>query len=142
MKNNSLISLFKKYREIIMYLIFGVLTTVVSLVVYFVCTKTVLSAEDAFQLQAANVISWFVSVMFAFVTNRLFVFESKGRWTLEMFKFYSSRVSTLLLDMLLMFVLVTLIGVNDMVSKVVVQVVVIVANYVLSKLLVFKEDKK
>ena len=142
MKNNSLISLFKKYREIIMYLIFGVLTTVVSLVVYFVCTKTVLSAEDAFQLQAANVISWFVSVMFAFVTNRLFVFESKGRWTLEMFKFYSSRVSTLLLDKLLMFVLVTLIGVNDMVSKVVVQVVVIVANYVLSKLLVFKEDKK
>lgn len=142
MKNNSLISLFKKYREIIMYLIFGVLTTVVSLVVYFVCTKTVLSAEDAFQLQAANVISWFVSVMFAFVTNRLFVFESKGRWTLEMFKFYSSRVSTLLLDMLLMFVLVTLVGVNDMVSKVVVQVVVIVANYVLSKLLVFKEDKK
>ena len=142
MKNNSLISLFKKYREIIMYLIFGVLTTVVSLVVYFVCTKTVLSAEDAFQLQAANVISWFVSVMFAFVTNRLFVFESKGRWTLEMFKFYSSRVSTLLLDMLLMFVLVTLIGVNDMVSKVVVRVVVIVANYVLSKLLVFKEDKK
>ena len=142
MKNNSLISLFKKYREIIMYLIFGVLTTVVSLVVYFVCTKTVLSAEDAFQLQAANVISWFVSVMFAFVTNRLFVFESKGRWTLEMFKFYSSRVSTLLLDMLLMFVLVTLVGINDMVSKVVVQVVVIVANYVLSKLLVFKEDKK
>lgn len=142
MKKDSLVSLFKKYREIIMYLIFGVLTTVVSLAVYFLCTKTFLNAEDALQLQFANVISWFVSVLFAFVTNRLFVFESKGNWIVEMIKFYSSRVSTLLLDMLLMFVLVTLVGVNDMISKIIVQFVVIVANYVLSKLLVFKEDKK
>ena len=142
MKNNSFVSIFKKYREIIMYLIFGVLTTVVSLAVYFLCTKTFLNAEDAFQLQLANVISWFFSVLFAFVTNRLFVFVSKGNWIIEMIKFYSSRVSTLLLDMLLMFVLVTLVGVNDMISKIIVQFVVIVANYVLSKLLVFKEDKK
>ena len=142
MKNCKLMELFNKYREIIMYLIFGVLTTVVSLVVYFACTKTFLNAADAFQLQCANVISWFISVLFAFVTNRVYVFESKGRWTIEMLKFYSSRVTTLILDMLLMFVLVTLIGVNDMVSKIIVQFVVIVANYVLSKLLVFKEAKK
>lgn len=142
MKSNSLMSLLKKNREIIMYLIFGVLTTVVSLAVYYLCTNTVLNAEDAFQLQIANVISWFVSVLFAFITNRMFVFKSNGKWSLEMIKFYSSRVTTLLLDMLMMFVLVTLIGVDDMISKIIVQFVVIVANYVLSKLLVFKEDKK
>ena len=142
MKNSSLMSIFNKCREIIMYLIFGVLTTAVSLVVYYLCTNTFLNATDAFQLQIANVISWFFSVLFAFVTNRLFVFKSDGKWTFEMLKFYSSRVTTLLLDMLLMFVLATAVGIDDFISKIVVQFVVIAANYILSKLLVFKEDKK
>ena len=68
--------LYQKYKEIINYLIFGVLTTVVSLVTYYICVFTVLDPDNAIQLQSANVISWIISVAFAYITNRKFVFES------------------------------------------------------------------
>lgn len=135
-------ALFQKYREIIMYLIFGVLTTVVSIATYFICTKLFLDANDPFQLQAANVIAWIVSVTFAYFTNKKHVFHSNGGVFKEMIKFYLSRLGTLLIDMALMYLLVTLAGINDMISKIAVNVVVIVSNYVLSKFIVFKENKK
>ena len=71
--------LYQKYKEIINYLIFGVLTTVVSLVTYYICVFTVLDPDNAIQLQSANVISWIISVAFAYITNRKFVFESKEK---------------------------------------------------------------
>ncbi|MBQ4066004.1 MAG: GtrA family protein [Clostridia bacterium] len=135
-------ALFEKYREIIMYLIFGVLTTLVSIATYFVCTKLFLDANNAVQLQAANIIAWIVSVTFAYFTNKKHVFQSEGGVVKEMIKFYLSRLSTLLIDMGLMYLLVTLAGINDMISKIAVNIVVIVSNYVLSKFLVFKKEKK
>ena len=130
--------IFKKYREIIMYLIFGVLTTVVSLMIYFVCTNTFLKADDPVQLQISNIISWIGSVTFAFLTNRKFVYQSQGVITKEARAFYVSRLGTLVVDMLLMYVLVTVIHMNDGIAKVIVQVFVIVANYITGKLLVFR----
>ncbi|MCC8050001.1 MAG: GtrA family protein [Clostridiales bacterium] len=131
--------LYRKYKEIIHYLIAGVLTTVVSLSVYYACVLTVLDPQNALQLQAANVISWVVAVTFAYFINRIFVFESKseqiGR---EMLSFYASRALTLLLDMGFMFLLVTLMGMSDKIGKLVVQVLVTVGNYIFSKLFVFK----
>ena len=132
--------LYKKYEEIINYLIVGGLTTVVSLGTYYFCVYTFLDPENAFQLQLANIISWICCVTFAYFANRIFVFKSKRKDKLkEAVSFYSSRIATLLMDMGIMFVFVTLIGFNDKIMKVVVQVVVTILNYVLSKLLVFKK---
>ena len=132
--------LYKKYEEIINYLIVGGLTTVVSLGTYYLCVYTFLDPENAFQLQLANIISWICCVTFAYFANRIFVFKSKRKDKLkEAVSFYSSRIATLLMDMGIMFVFVTLIGFNDKIMKLVVQVVVTILNYVLSKLLVFKK---
>lgn len=138
----KIIELFNKYKEIIMYLIFGVLTTVVSLVTYYALTLTILNPEKAMQLQLANIISWIVSIAFAYVTNRKFVFESKSEDIVkEATSFVGGRVLTLILDMAIMFIFVTLLHLNDKIFKIVSQVLVIVTNYVISKLFVFKENK-
>lgn len=136
----KLISLYKKYKEIVNYLIVGGLTTVVSLGVYYGCVLTILDPEVAVQLQAANIISWIAAVTFAYFTNRKFVFESKNENKLkEAAAFYGSRVTTLLVDMGCMFLMVTLLGWNDKIAKLIVQVIVTVANYVLSKFIVFRK---
>ena len=134
--------LLNKYKEIILYLVFGVLTTVVSIASYYICTKTFLDPNSGFQIQIANVISWILSVTFAYITNKLFVFESRGNVFKEAVKFYASRLSTLACEMVLMYLLVTVMHFGDLPVKIFVQFVVIAANYVLSKLVVFKEENK
>ena len=132
--------LWNKYMELIRYLIVGVLTTVVSLGTYYICVETFLNPEAAIELQIANVISWVAAVTFAYVANRIYVFESKNQNILsEIAMFFTARVGSLLLDMGIMFVLVTIMGVNDKIAKLAVQVVVTVANYILSKLFVFRK---
>lgn len=132
--------LWNKYRELIRYLIVGVLTTVVSLGTYYICVETFLNPEAAIELQIANVISWVAAVTFAYVANRIYVFESKNQNILsEIALFFTARVGSLLLDMGIMFVLVTIMGVDDKIAKLAVQVVVTVANYILSKLFVFRK---
>lgn len=136
------IALYNKYKEIINYLIVGVLTTVVSLGTYYACVLTFLNPYNAFQLQIANIISWIVAVAFAYFTNRKVVFESKNPNMLkEASAFVGSRVTTLLMDMFCMFIMVTYMGISDKIAKLVVQVIVTVTNYILSKLLVFKKGK-
>ena len=136
----KIMDLFNKYKEVIMYLIFGVLTTVVSLVSYYLLTITVLNPESGLQLQIANILSWILSVAFAYITNRKYVFESKSNnYVKEITSFVGGRVATLLMDMLIMFVFVTLLKFNDKLFKLVSQVVVIVANYIISKIFVFKK---
>lgn len=129
-----------RYRELISYLIVGGLTTVVSLSTYYGCTLTVLDAAVPLQLQAANVLSWIAAVTFAYFTNRKYVFESRNQYMLkEAAAFYASRLSTLLMDMGLMFLMVTILGWDDKIAKLIVQVVVTIANYVISKFFVFKK---
>ena len=136
----KIVDLFSKYKEVIMYLIFGVLTTVVSLISYYLLTITVLNPESALQLQIANIISWVLSVAFAYVTNRKYVFESKSNdYIKEITSFVGGRVVTLLMDMLIMFVFVTVLHMNDKLFKLVSQVIVIIANYIISKIFVFKK---
>ena len=76
---NQLKDLYSRYKELINYLIMGVLTTVVSLASYYFCVFTILDPKDAVQLQIANIISWILSVTFAYLTNRRFVFESHNK---------------------------------------------------------------
>lgn len=137
---DKLLELYRKYKEIIHYLIVGGLTTVVSLGVYYGCVLTFLDPDIAAQLQAANILSWIAAVTFAYFTNRKFVFESQSSDKLrEAAAFYGSRVTTLLLDMGCMFLMVTLLDWNDKIAKLIVQVLVTVANYILSKFLVFRK---
>lgn len=135
-------SIYKKHEEIVNYLVVGVLTTVVSLIFYYWSTRTFLDPENRFQLQIANLIKWVTGVLFAYVTNRIFVFKSKRKdiWH-EFISFTSSRVVTLFLDMIVMAVLVTKMGINDMIANLVSLVLVTVGNYILSKLFVFKNKK-
>lgn len=136
-----MMNLYNKYKELINYLIFGFLTTVVSLVTYYLLTISVLDPKVNIQLQIANIISWCTGVLFAYFTNRSFVFNSKNKNKMKEFlSFTGARISTLILDMLIMFIFVTVLKGNDKIFKLVSQVLVIIVNYILSKLIVFKKD--
>ncbi len=131
-----------KYKEMINYLIVGGLTTCVSLLTYYLLTFTILNPDISTELQIATIISWIISVLFAFFTNKKYVFESKNKFNLkEMISFILSRLSTLFIEMLLMYLLVTICKYNDKIMKIVVQIIVIILNYLLSKFLVFKKKK-
>ena len=143
----KIIELYKKYEELINYLVMGVLATVVNLAVKYGLLFTVLNASNATQLQIAVIISWVTACLFAYVTNRKFVFKSKSEKILKEFTaFVSARIFTLILEMLIMFIFVTLLKLNSdlwvVIWSLVAQVVVIVVNYVLSKLVIFKKEKK
>lgn len=133
--------LYNKHKEIIWYLVFGILTTIVSLITYFLLTYTVIDVNNPFMLQIANIISWVTSVTFAYFTNKKYVFKKKEKSIKEALTFYLSRLSTLLLDMLLMFILVTKLNMNDKICKLIIQIIIIILNYILSKLLVFKKTR-
>ena len=125
------------YREIIAYLIVGVLTTIVSLGTYYLVTITFLNPNKPVELQIANIISWMFAVAFAYFTNRKYVFLSKEKNKVkEGTKFILSRLTTLGLDMLTMFIMVSVLNINDRIYK-----LVIIGNYVISKFFVFKKNK-
>ena len=137
-----MISLIKKCEEIIRYLVIGVLTTLISLAVYYLLVYTVFDPNVALELQITNVISWIASVTFAYFTNRKFVFKTREKATIkEASAFYLSRVSTLILEIFIMYLLVTVLKFNDKIIKILAQVLVIIFNYVLSKFLVFKSRR-
>lgn len=134
--------LYDKFKEIFNYLIVGALTTVVSLCSYYIFSR-VLNIENTIYFLIANTLSWILSVAFAYITNKLFVFNSKecGRGAIkEMFRFVSSRLLTYFIDLIMMIVMVKLIHFNNDLAKLLVQVVVLILNYILSKLLVFKKN--
>lgn len=144
---NLVVNLYKKYKEIINYLIFGVLTTLVNLAVKYLLLFTILKADDPVQLQIAIIISWILAVLFAYFTNRSIVFESKNKNKIKEFiNFIIARISTLLLEMLIMWFFVTFLKLDSnlwvIIFTLISQVAVIVGNYILSKLFVFKKADK
>ena len=130
--------LIETYKEIISYLFFGVCTTVVNFVIYFACTNLL----DLNYL-LANALSWVGAVAFAYVTNRIWVFKSKNRGIRAIFKeitaFVGCRLLSGVMDMLIMFVGVDLMGISDGITKLITQIVVVVLNYVFSKLIIFRK---
>ena len=131
-------SLYKKYKEIIMYLIFWILTTVVNIVVYFIASNVL-----NINYLISNATAWFLSVLFAYVTNKLYVFErSSKEFIKEIVAFFSSRLATGILDMFLMWLFVTVASLNDVVVKIFVNILVIIMNYIFSKLFVFRKDDR
>ena len=140
---NKIKDLYNKYSEIIRYLIIGGLTTIISIAVYYVVTKTFLNPQDKLELQIAEVISWIVAVTFAYFTNKIIVFKIKEKSTFkEALSFFSSRIVTLLIEMLIMYIFVSLLGFNDKIIKIIAQFIVIILNYIFSKFIVFKKIKE
>lgn len=128
-----------QYKELLAYLIVGILTTIVSLGSYYICVHTFLNPHNPIQLQWANIISWIAAVTFAYFTNRRFVFDSQNTHILkEAVHFYLSRITTLLLDMAFMYVCVSLLKINDFTAKISAQILITIANYLISKFYVFK----
>lgn len=130
--------LFIKYKEVISYLFFGGCTFLVSVITFCLFNKTLGLNEHV-----ANIISWVLAVSFAYVTNKLYVFESKVKDKAGLFKeissFVSARLLTLVVEEFILFVGINLMHIDSMVVKVAGQVIVIVSNYFLSKLFIFKK---
>ena len=136
-----------RFREQILYLVFGVLTTVidwcVSFLLYYFWGEAI--EETVFLVHAANTVAWAAAVLFAVVTNRIWVFESKKRGFLpvmgELAAFAGARVTTLLLQEGMFLVFHDLLHINAYAVKLIAAVLVIVANYFISKLIVFRKKK-
>ena len=132
--------LYKKYKEIIMYLIFGGLTTLVNIVAYFILAR-LLNIETV----ASTIIALIVSILFAYITNKIFVFESKTHnkkdLLREMISFFACRALSGVMDVAIMYVTVDLWHFNDIIMKIISNIIVIIVNYVFSKLIIFKKKK-
>ena len=134
----KLVSLLKKYEEVISYLFFGGLTTLVNYIIYLPCYN-LLDLSGAL----SNAIAWVAAVAFAYVTNKPFVFKShdwSGKTVIpELTKFVSCRVGSGLLETAIIFALVDWLGLNGNVIKLATSVLVVILNYIASKLLVFRK---
>jgi putative flippase GtrA len=137
-KWNTIIGLYLEYKEIINYIVFGLLATLVNFISYFLFAKIV-GIEEV----VSSMLSWFCSVLFAYITNKIFVFESKTNtikeFLKEMISFFLARIlSGILCDVGTFALMVKILKINDIVAKIVTQVMVVIANYVLSRWVVFK----
>ena len=128
--------IYKKYKEGLLYLFFGFLTFVVSIGTY-TTFSVILSINELI----ANVFSWIFAVLFAFFTNQKWVFKCKANGIREFVKqmgsFFTGRIITLIIEEIILFAFITCMDFNHMIVKLIAQVVVIILNYVISKLLVF-----
>lgn len=135
--------LWNKYKEIINYLIFGVLTTIVNYISYIILTKVC-----NIDYLVSTVIAQVIAIIFAYITNKIFVFQSKNlskkEFLKEMFSFFGFRILSLFLDMGFMYIFVDMLHLNDVIMKLVSNVLIVIANYIFSKLFIFrkKEAKK
>jgi putative flippase GtrA len=129
-------------KEFIMYAFFGVFTTLVNIVAFWLFTRCiVLLPNEDLNIIFANVIAWILSVIFAFVTNKIWVFESKamGKELIkEAVAFFSCRGASLLMDIAVVFVGFTVLGFPDMPVKIFSNVLVVIFNYIFSKLFIFR----
>ena len=133
--------LFLKYKKIIMYGIFGVLTTILNIVTYWFCYD-ILHIPNII----SNTIAWVVAIAVAFITNKLWVFDSKDtkKETViaELVKFIIARVATGVIDLIIMFTAVDVMQLPAVIFKVIANVIVIILNYILSNILIFKKSDK
>ena len=139
---NTIKGLYLQYKEVINYLIFGVLATIVNFVSYFIFAR-ILKIDEVI----SSGLSWLVSVLFAYTTNKIFVFESKTKTAKEFLKemasFFLARIiSGITCDVGTFALMVKVFKINDIFSKIVTQIMVVILNYILSKFVVFKKKNK
>lgn len=138
---NTLKQLFQKHREIILYIFFGCCTTAVNYITYFLCMN-IFSIDYII----SNIIAWIVGVLFAYFTNRGMVFQSQVSGTKnflkEMTAFFGARLFSLIVETVLLYVFVHWFLMNAFIAKLILAVVVVILNYVASKLFVFRKKDK
>lgn len=134
----KLYNLICKHKDFILYVVFGVLSTVVNIVSYWFLAHLI-----SWDTNASNILAWFLTVLFVYFTNRKWVFHSTAstakEYIKEIISFFSCRIATGVLDWVCMFVFVTLLAFNDMLIKVLSNILVIILNYVASKLIIFRQ---
>ena len=132
-------TIFTKYKDVIPYLFFGVCTTLVNVAAYWIASHLL-----KIDTMVSTVIAWILAVLFAYVTNRKWVFHStaSGRSAIikEMVAFFLARLATGVVDWLCMFVFVEVLSWNDVIIKTGANILVIILNYIASKLLIFKHS--
>lgn len=132
--------LVKKYKSLISYGIFGVLTTMIN-----ICVYQLFYEQIGWSNVGSNVVAWILSVLFAFVTNKIWVFESKSLeikvLLFEIVSFFGCRLATGVLDLAIMYVAVDKLSFNSLAMKCISNVIVIIANYVASKLIIFNKKE-
>ncbi|MCO6543689.1 MAG: GtrA family protein [Lactobacillus sp.] len=132
-------NLIKKYWDVISYLIFGGLTTLINLLVFY----ELYTWHHILGYQAANVIAWLLSVIFAYLTNKQFVFNShqssKKAVLKELESFFFFRFLSLIIDMGILKVGIGIMQANSLIVKLLDNIIVVVANYVFSKVFIFKD---
>lgn len=124
---------FNKYKEVILYLFFGVLTMIVSIASFYIFSSILKMHE-----LIANILSWICAVLFAYITNSKWVFNSTEETSKSLIKFFSGRLFTLGIEELILYIFVTVLNFDALVIKTIAQVAVIVLNYVISKWFVFR----
>lgn len=133
--------LIKKYKSFIMYAIFGVLTTIINLICY-----EVLYNHMGVSNIISNIIAWIAAVAFAYITNKIWVFESKSleiKVVLsEIWKFINCRLATGALDLIIMYIGVDILKGPSTILKIISNIIVIILNYIASKLVIFKNKKE
>lgn len=133
-------ALYQKYKDIIPYGIFGVLTTLVNVIVYWTSARLL-----GLGVMPSTVIAWILAVLFAYITNRKWVFHSTAVTAAEIRKeiisFFVCRLATGVLDWACMFIFVDLLRLYDVAIKVLANILVIILNYVASRLVIFKKKK-
>ncbi len=137
--------LFGKYvnRETVSYLIFGVLTTAVNYIVSFLIMFFCKDIRYDIRVNVSTVVAWVAAVLFAYITNKIFVFQSKTRDIKSIFKeltaFITARLLSFGFEIVWMNVTVNVMNLNFYISKLIAQVVIVILNYIFSKLFIFKK---
>ncbi len=124
-----------QYKELVLYLIFGILTTAVNILTYLFFTRI-------FNINylISNILAWLISVLFAYITNRVWVFKSnKSNILLEFSLFIGGRIFSGVLDSVLLYSFVSLAMWNDFISKIIIGIIVVIINYIFNKIIVFKK---
>lgn len=138
---NTLIELFYKYKAPILYIVFGGITTVINIGAYWLCFDVLGISNDM-----SNIIAWVAAVLVAYITNKIWVFESKSAklktLAFEVFSFFSCRALTGVLDLAIMHVAVDMLHYPGVLFKVISNIIVIILNYVASKLFIFKKGSE
>lgn len=134
-------AIYQKYEELVNYLVVGVLTTMISWLTYALC-KLVMNVDNAIIMQIAVILRWVAGVAFSYFMSRKFVFKSKNPKILrEAVDFTTSRLVTLFLDMFVMWILPTVLKVDDWIATFISAVLVVIMNYIFSKFIVFRKKK-
>lgn len=138
---------YRKHQEGMRYLVFGALTTIVNILTYTLFATLILKAvdNDSLRVNISEIIAFIVGVIFAYITNKLYVFDSKTTGFKDLMReitsFFSCRIFTEIISILMMNAAVWL-NINDILMKIVSNIVVIILNFVFSKILIFKDNKK